>query len=267
MAFSLNQKTAGDVDVPKGNAAGSGFQVTNEPLVSPPSRSAAGVDLHETELPRSYGSQSLFLLPRDPKSLFVFWDIDWGAAFGDQTPTERKVHLRIFKADGSEETAREVEPMAGSCYVAVSVSDEPYSGDIGFYDAAGAWNSLASSASARMPTSGLSESEDVDFATVPFHLSFQRMIDAFRGSHRENGSLTDLLSDLRARASSGDAATLTAGERDLVRVLDSAIAGSEQLPSATSHPRDLWAQLDLERVFGFGATSPSEAFGGSSRAL
>jgi hypothetical protein len=35
----------------------------------------------------------------------------------------------------------------------------------------------------------------------------------------------------------------------------------------TGEAPDLWVQQKLERVLGFGATSPAEGFGGSSRPL
>ena len=218
-------------------------------------------------LPRAYRTQTLWLMPRDPESLFAFWDIDWQAAFGVEAPTERKVHLRVLRSDGSEETALEVEPMAGNCAVIVSSGDESYTADLGFYRPASRWNSIAQSASALMPTDEPSEIQNPEFATIPIHVSFQRLIDAFRASRDDTAPITQILSDLRERVHApDDTKPVTAEEREIVQALETAAASPATATIKSPQP-DLWARMEADRVLGFGGTSPTSGFGASSRAL
>src|ERR1043166_4794090 len=60
-------------------------------------------DLPEVELPRVYGVPLLFAIARDPKTLFVYWNIDWSSVFENTAPVDRQVHLRVRRGDGSEE--------------------------------------------------------------------------------------------------------------------------------------------------------------------
>ena len=83
-------------------------------------------DLPEIELPRVYGAPLLFAIARDPKTLFVYWNVDWSAVFENTAPVDRQVHLRIHRSDGSQETPVAVEPMAGNSYLAVSDPGETY---------------------------------------------------------------------------------------------------------------------------------------------
>src|SRR3954466_13210379 len=76
--------------------ANSSFQISVRPVIT--RSSAAGNDPDVAQLPRSYGTESLTLLARDPHTIFAFWDINWNTAFHDLAPRERKVHLRLLDA-------------------------------------------------------------------------------------------------------------------------------------------------------------------------
>lgn len=267
MAYKLEPQP-GDRRPRGGSAADAGdestFRVSAEPLVENGNGTAEAEDAKSDALPASYGSHALYLMARDPHSLFAYWDLDWTEVFREQKPRDRKVHLRVSRSDGSEETAVEVEPMAGSCYIDVTSGDELYTADLGYYEPAGVWNSVSLSAAVATPPDSVEQAQAPDFATVPFHLSFQRMIDLFRVSKHENQSLTAMLSDLRERAGSETtSSTVTEEEREIVRAIDDAVAQSGGDPSSFETP-DLWAQQGLERILGFGArtTSPDGGFGG-----
>ena len=268
MAFEL--KPTPD-DQPQESDGGTAFSVSAEPLVD--DRSAAHDAAAEAaggELPRTYGAHVLTVMPRDPHSIFAYWDIDWQLIFRDGRPADRKVHLRVLDADGAEETSVEVEPMIGSCYVTVRAPDTSYSAELGYFQPATVWHLVASSEPVRTPPAALAESTPVDFATVPFHLSFQRMIDVFRVSKHESASLTEKLSDLRARVSARtDAATITPEEQEIVRAIDEALARRPAPPPMERHIADAGVEQHLERILGIGGkggTSPAGGFGGSSRA-
>ncbi len=242
---------------------GSAYRISSRPLI----HNGAGRDATmAADLPRSYGIQTLCLMARDPHSLFAYWDIDWSAAFRENPPLARKVHLRIRDESGAEQTSAEVEPMAGGCFITVSDSDRAYSGEIGYFNPPNVWNRLAASAIVTTPPDSLVESDESDFVTLPFHLSFQHMIDALRISKQENESLTAMLRDLRARAAAPEtSAALTAEQRDLARVLASAPSAAPGAASQASDPAVVWTQRRLERIAAFGPSSLESGFGGSSR--
>src|SRR2546423_6358401 len=137
------------------------------------------------ELPRVYGDPLLFAVPRDPHTLFVYWLIDWSSIFGQSAPVDRQVHLRIQRGESTEETTVAVEPMAGNCYVTVSQSRAIYRVEIGYYQPQEALNSVAISETVTTPAGSVSANVDVDLATIPFHLSFQHLIDLFRASNQD----------------------------------------------------------------------------------
>ena len=271
MAYKLEPQPG---DRPSGTGpAGGGeeeksFRVSADPVVENGHTSELATDeiAADDALPTSYASPTLYLMARDPHSLFAYWDVDWTEAFREQKPRDRKVHLRVTRSDGAEETSLEVEPMAGSCYIDVTSGDESYTADLGYYEPAGVWNSVAISIPVATPPDSVEQAEAPDFATVPFHISFQRMIDMFRVSKHENESLTDMLAALRERAASDvGSAAMTEEEREIVRAIDDAVAQSPQPPAAAESP-DLWVQQNLQRILGFGArtTSPEAGFTGGS---
>lgn len=218
------------------------------------------------DLPRSYGSETLCLMACDPHSLFVYWDIDWEAVFSEQPPRAKKVHLRILDPEGVEQTVVEVEPMAGSCHVSVSAADNLYRGEIGYFQPPGFWNCVATSEVVVTPPDSFALPSEADFATVPFHLSFQRMIEALRASKQENETLTAMLRDLRERAASPEATgELTVEQRELARVLDTAHFVIPDADLQPGEPVGIWTQRRFARVLGFGPSSPDGGFGGSSR--
>ena len=266
MAFKLNQDVPADEEGVSSQTAAreeGSFSISAQPVATESTRGEVADE--RSELPLSYRTQTLWLMPRDPQSLFAFWDVDWHSAFHDETPSERKVHLRLFSADGSEETAVEIEPMAGNCCIPLTDAEESYSAEIGFYEPADTWHLVARSTAVEMPSSGVNRTDDGDFATIPLHLSFQRMIDAFRSTHHESASLTQMLSDLRERVASADhTSSISSEEREIARALDHATANGPQSQARQPAMPDLWARMEADRVLGFGATSPRGGFGGNS---
>jgi phage protein D len=205
------------------------------------------------------------LMPRDPHSLFAYWDIDWREVFPEERPQERKVRLRVLDEAGAEVRVLEIEAMAGTCYVEVPEGGASYSGEIGYVGAEGEWVPVAEAEPVITPPDELTDGDATDFATVPFHLSFQRMIDLLRVTKHEHGSLTELLGTLREQAAAPqENSVLTPEQREFARVLEQASVSTAIAAEEASRP-DLWVQQKLQRVLGFGATSPAEGFGGSSR--
>src|SRR5438094_9349487 len=96
-------------------------------------------------LPRVLGAPILFAIARDPRTIFSYWSIDWPAVFAKTVPVDRQAHLRVYRADGVEEESVAVEPMSGNCSIAVSLPSGSYHVEIGYYQPADVWNSIATS--------------------------------------------------------------------------------------------------------------------------
>jgi hypothetical protein len=253
-------------DIARRTDGPAGYRLCNGPVVrlgrSEPNLPS---DLRDVvELPRVYGAPLLFAIPRDPRTIFTYWNIDWSSIFESSAPVDRQVHLRVYRKDGTEETNAAVEPMAGNSYIAVSAPRGVYRVEIGYYQPQQAWNSVAKSDEVKMPPERMAENVDVDLATIPFHLSFQRLIDLFRASKRN--TLSEIISRLQRRAlTDEDRVLLSAEEWEILRAmnlsLDELGAARRAFPGAANESA---LRRRAEALLGFGGTSPSRAFEGSS---
>ena len=218
-------------------------------------------DLPEVELPRVYGAPLLFAIARDPRTLFVYWNIDWSSIFENTAPVDRQVHLRVRRSDGSEESPVAVEPMAGNSYLTISEPREGYRIEIGYYHPAAVWNSVATSDEVKMPAELVAEKTDVDLATIPFHLSFQRLIDAFPSSN--GGGITEIVSRLQKRAvTDEERELLTPEEWEILRAMNLSVDEIGAARRAFFRSKALRKQA--ESLLGVSGSSPSRAFSESS---
>ena len=268
MSFTLRQDASDAPEtVPTPETGNGNFRLSTEPVVAASAVEPAPPDA--AELPRSYGTELLCLIPRDPRTIYAYWDVDWENAFAGEPPSDRKVHLRI-RSETAGETTFAVEPMAGYCYVDVADGDAAYTADLGYYQPAGTWNSIAKSDTVTTPADAITTG-NVDFATVPFHLSFDRMLDELRRAKQESAALTAMLNDLRERAASAAArSTFTPGQQEIATAIEQAAPATSQAqpPSVKngSAPRDLWSTGAMSSLPIRSGTSPHGGFGGSSRA-
>lgn len=240
-------------------SGGAVFVLSNRPLVPQEqlSRSASRDYENLGELPRFYGQPVLFGIARDPHTLFVYWEIDWKSAFGDKPPADRKVHLRVMADDGSEEDRVTVEPFAGNHCVAVSQPRSSYRIELGYHEPAEVWNSVATSAAIATPPDDVSESGAIDVATVPFHLSFQRMVDAFRASKYDGDALVEIVGRLQERADAPGNDALTETDREVLRAIDWSLSETDAAQrSRLRKSEDAFATRQrIESILGFGVSS------------
>ena len=265
MAYALQPDPADPLTPAHGSTetrAADGYQVSPDPVLAEQAPSIA-----PAELPHSYGFDSLHLMPSDPCTAFAVWDLDWSAAFGGATPAERKVHLRLLNDSGAEEARVEIEPAARTCSVKVPRAGVAYRAEIGYFAPDGQWTSFALSAPVRMPSEGFSESDDsAEYATVPFHLSFQRMVDSLSsGAKQEQPPLTTMLSELREHVMTrSDFPKLSRGKEEILRAISESVAKAPAgAPRPSISPRK-WSSQKLQAILGFGGTSPARGFGGTS---
>jgi hypothetical protein len=239
-----------------------GFRISNGPVV----RDIQGEPGGDADfgLPRVYGAPLLFAIAQDPRTLFIYWNVDWSNVFAAGEPIDRQVYLRVKKADGTDESQSAVEPMLGSYHATVAEPRGVYGVDLGYYDGGGAWNLVANSETVTMPPETASENVSVDLATVPFHISFQRLIDLFRASN--GNALATILSRLQNRTvTAEERALLTEDEMELFKAMDLSLADmdSDRRGFAGRSDEDLLRKR-TEAILGFGATSPAHGFNESS---
>ena len=256
---------ANDVaDLTNPGEGGAEFVLSSEPVVPhdiSASEAAAILRDYENlgELPRSYGGAFLFAIARDPHTLFVYWDIDWAAEFGDTPPSDRKAHLRVLWHEGIEESTVAVEPLAGSHLVRVIHARSSYRVEIGYYAPDSVWNSVGISSAVITPPDDVAESNGgpVDVATIPFHLSFQRIVDTFRSAKYDGDALAEIMGQLQHHADTSEA-TLPESERELLRALEAGLGEKEASQRAQlRNGPDVFASRErVESILGFGATSP-----------
>jgi hypothetical protein len=168
----------------------------------PPSRDAA----NSRELPASYDTDLLYVIARDPKSLFVYWDLNWTRLFARAGLSPRQVQLRIYREDGSIEGTREINPFRGHCYADVASAGTGYYCELGCFED-DEWKSLMRSGKAATPEDRMSEDLSAQFATLPIHLSFQRLLDILRATQAEGATLARSVAELQggARVTKGTA--------------------------------------------------------------
>jgi hypothetical protein len=207
-----------------------------------------------------YGAPILFTIARDPRTIFTSWNIDWLSLFEKAVPVDRQVHLRMYGADGLAEKTVAVEPMATMHYLTTSGAHSSYRVEIGYYQPADVWHSIAMSPEIAMPPCGTAETEDVDLATIPFHVGFQQLLNLFKCSE---APLAVAISRFEKRVFNGEQAKrLSREEKKILRKLGvsaSAIAGQRHaFDRADSHELSRRAGALLR----FGASSPSRGFEG-----
>jgi hypothetical protein len=238
-----------------------GFQISRKPIVHLAADDRRRDAADSVGLPRAYGPPILFAVARDSRCIFTCWSIDWLLVFENAMPVDRQVYLRLYRADGTEEKIVAVEPMAGAHYVSTSEAHRSYRLEIGYYQPADIWHSVATSKEVVMPPSGIAETGDVDLVTIPFHLSFQQLVDLLGPVN--DAELATAISQFQKRALSREERTrLSRDEKRILRRLDISLFDI----AAARRAFDAAGCKNLARRFGtliaFSPTSPTRGFHG-----
>ncbi|MBV9488679.1 MAG: DUF4912 domain-containing protein, partial [Verrucomicrobia bacterium] len=144
------------------------------------------------DLPTRY--DEMFLIARDPHWLFTYWDFDY-AMF----PAERQLGLQVF-CEGQLEATVDINEIARNWYIPVQRADAPYRVVFGYRDSAGAWHAVGEAGPTNTPPESVSGDWNSQFATVPFHLSFNLLLDVIAAARASGEPLTKALSDLQQAA-------------------------------------------------------------------
>jgi hypothetical protein len=145
-------------------------------------------------LPNSYQEDVLFLVARDPRWLFAYWDFDTsrypGSAMRYGYP---QFFLRILRGTEVEGTV-EINADARNWYVPVHSPDTDYLAEIGYFDQDGEWDTIVASGPTHTPPDALAPGDaPVDFATVPAHLTFERLLSLVQERMAEGETLMSAL--------------------------------------------------------------------------
>ncbi len=263
----MNNPTENPADL-----ANSAFRISNSPVVAPEQDqddlNARGTEL-SNELPRSYSEPIVFAMPRDPKTLFVYWDVDWPQIFAAGTPADRKVYLRVYDDADAQLDQIAVEPMARQCEVAVAKPCSSFRIEMGYLDQEQTWQVVGSSDVVQTPPDKMGALSPGDFALVPFHITFQRLTELFRATRTDEGSLVQSLTHLQEKSLHPEQyGSLAPEEREVYRAMKASVSTKTYLPRIPSDRSDeTRLQKKLEGVLGFGTRPSSSSLGGSSRAV
>jgi len=174
-------------------------QPTTPATIAPKAKAPAPGSLAESdssdldrlgELPRSYGTDTIFLVAQEPHWLFTYWDIDISRHPGGQT------FLRVYEGEEQVESEIEVAFETRNWYIPVKSAGAKYTVEIGYYRS-DVWNAIAHSATIQTPSDRLSDSDQFDYATIPLHLSFQKLMESVQTSIRSGETLIQALARLQ----------------------------------------------------------------------
>jgi hypothetical protein len=128
-----------------------------------------------------------------------------------------------------------VEPMAEMHYVTMSTLHRSCRIEIGYYQPADVWHSVAMSNKTMVPSAETSETENLDLVTIPFHLSFQQLVNLF-GAASDN-ALATMMSRFQTRALSSEGhRELSPEERKIFRRGEVATARSRFRIASSNRP-------------------------------
>lgn len=161
-------------------------------VITPCDESAPESDDAADELPgaeRNYGEVRLWLVARDPRSLFAYWEFR-AEEHLHAAGSDGRAHffLRIFRENGEAVSSTEIEPFPGNAFIPVQSPDSGYFCELGFY-AGKTWCFIARSGVAHTPPEIPPEDAPVLFATIPAQISLAQMRRVLSASARPGESL------------------------------------------------------------------------------
>jgi len=154
-------------------------------------KSVADID-NLGDLPRSYGDDRIFVVAQEPHWLFCYWDY---------TLTENAngpFFLRHGRDGRDAEGEVQVPSETNSWYLSVRDADADYVVELGCYNK-GKWKALTRSAAVLTPRDTLAGLGEPLFANMPFHATFQDLVEKLRGEMRKGESLAEALARLQKR--------------------------------------------------------------------
>ena len=131
-----------------------------------------------------------FLSLRSLTGFLLYWDIDISRHPGGKT------FLRVYESETTVEAEIEVPFETRNWYIPVKQAGSKYTVEIG-YNRGSVWNVIARSYTIETPSDRLSDSDQFKYATIPLHLSFQKLMDRIQEAVQSGETLIGTLSRLQ----------------------------------------------------------------------
>jgi hypothetical protein len=170
-------------------------------------------------LPTGYGQ--MFLIARDPHWLFTYWDFDYA-----KFPTPRKLFIEVYRNNELESNV-EINDIARNWYIPVQSAATEYRVVFGYRDAKDVWTTVGKAGPTHTPPESISPNWNTQFATVPFHLSFNFLLDVISTARSEGQPLAETLARLQQEAVGSEGGSSSWGSEQ-IKVLET-LLGKEFL--------------------------------------
>jgi hypothetical protein len=200
------------------------------------------------ELPSGYGD--MYVVARDPHWLFTYWDFDYS-----KFPTPHQLLLQVFREDVLEKTI-EIDEVARNWYLPVESANASYRVVFGFRDIQGNWHSVGQAGPTQTPPEAISTQWDTLFATVPFHLTFNLLVDVVEAAKAGGEPLTEALAQLQRAAIDAGGRSPNWGPAQL-QILETLLGKDflARLSSMNSYELATFLRTDLSAQSGSESTS------------
>ena len=196
-------------------------------------------------MPSGYGE--MFLIARDPHWLFTYWDFDYA-----KFPIPRKLFIEVYRNNELESTI-EINDIARNWYIPVQSASSEYSVVFGYRGTDDVWTTVGKAGPTQTPPESISPNWDTQFATVPFHLSFNFLLDVVKASRSEGQPLTETLARLQ-QAAIGDQGGSSSWGSEQIKVLETLLGKGflDRLFSMSSQDVLQFLHTELSGRSGFG---------------
>jgi hypothetical protein len=166
---------------------------------SAPTRAASGAELGE--LPEAYGTRQLVATARDPRWLYIFWDLTdtQQQGFNKKSRDGHLVVRLIAVAEGDRLVSEtHVHPESRNWFINVPAAGARYRVELGYHNSKGKWQGISVSRVVTTPPDAVSANTSVEFATLPAELPFRQLLALVREVVAANVPLMEALEQLRA---------------------------------------------------------------------
>jgi hypothetical protein len=148
---------------------------------------------------RNYGDARLWLVARDPRCLFAYWEYRPGE-HPDAVGADGRAHffLRTFR-DGHGEATVAIESGAGNAFIPAQSPGSAYAAELGFFSGE-VWCFIARSGHTRTPPEKTAAPAPVVFATIPASVGLGQLRDSLKDTALPGESLAPAAARIQSDA-------------------------------------------------------------------
>jgi len=161
-------------------------------------------------LPEAYGTKQIWLVARDPHSLYAHWDLTTEQQQHQRANAKNHQLLVRLHRDGVDSAAVSeviVPSDARHCFLQAASSGTSHQAELGFYSHEGTWQTIAISPQATTPHEGPARDETVQFGVVKARTApaSKPGSEPFSWLRLSSPSASEARENLRARAQNENA--------------------------------------------------------------